>query len=109
MLEVTSEDIANLADDDLRSLVGQLCEAELRAHAFPASAVTWGGNQNAADGGIDVRLSLPPDKPIGGFLPRARIGFQVKKTDFTPAMVPGEMRPSGALRPSISALAKENG
>jgi hypothetical protein len=109
MLEVTSEDIANLADDDLRSLVGQLCEADLRAHGFPASAVTWGGNQNAADGGVDVRLSLPPDKLIGGFLPRARIGLQVKKTDFTPAMIAPEMRPSGILRSSIAALALENG
>src|SRR3954451_12419962 len=109
MLEVTSEDIAALADDDLRSLVGQLCEAELRTRQFSTSAVTWGGNQNAADGGIDVRLSLPPDKQTGGFLPRTRIGFQVKKTDFTPAMIAPEMRPSGVLRPSIAALALQNG
>jgi hypothetical protein len=50
MLEVTGDDIAALSDEDLRALVGQLCEAELRRRNLPPSAVTWGGNQTAADG-----------------------------------------------------------
>lgn len=107
MLEISSEDIAQLSDDDLRSLVGQLCEAELRAQGLPTSGATWGGDQNAADGGIDVRVSS--EQAVGGFLPRASIGFQVKKNDFTPGLIGPEMRPSGRLRPSIAALVGQGG
>src|SRR5688572_24946233 len=58
MLEITGNDIAALRDEDLRSLVGNLCESELRSRGLSTSAVTWGGNQNAADGGIDVRVRI---------------------------------------------------
>lgn len=107
MLEISSDDIARLSDEDLRSLTGQLCEAELRAQGLPASGVIWSGDQNAADGGIDVRVGT--DRTVGGFLPRANIGFQVKKTDFTPGLIGPEMRPSGDLRPSIAALVQQGG
>ena len=43
MFEITAADISNLSDEDLRSLVGLLCEAELRKRGLDASAVTWGG------------------------------------------------------------------
>jgi hypothetical protein len=82
MLEITGQDIAALNDEDLRSLVGRLCEAELRAAGLTTSSVTWGGNQNAPDGGIDVRVALSAEIQAVKFLPRADIGFQVKKTDF---------------------------
>jgi hypothetical protein len=98
MLEITGNDIAELDDDDLRSLVGRLCESELRWHGLSTSAVTWGGNQNAPDGGIDVRVRIQDSAPPGGFVPRTSIGFQVKKTDFTPGLIAPEMRPSGQLR-----------
>jgi hypothetical protein len=48
MVEITSDDIALLNDEDLRTLVGLLCECELRAKGYSAASVTWGGNQNAA-------------------------------------------------------------
>jgi hypothetical protein len=107
MLEISSEDIFRLSDEDLRRLVGQLCEAELRARGLPTSGAIWSGDQNAADGGIDVRVAT--ERTVGGFLPRPNIGFQVKKTDFTPALIGPEMRPSGDLRPSISALIQQGG
>jgi hypothetical protein len=109
MLEITGNDIAALNDEDLRSLVGRLCESELRSRDLSTSSVTWGGNQNAADGGIDVRVRIEDGAPPGGFVPRASIGFQVKKTDFTPGLIIPEMRPSGQLRSSISALIDECG
>ncbi|MGN6572649.1 MAG: hypothetical protein ACTHLO_14670 [Pseudolabrys sp.] len=109
MLEISGTDIASLNDEDLRSLVGMLCEAELKSGGRPVSAVTWGGNQNAADGGIDVRVRIEVGEAPGGFLPRASIGFQVKQTDFTPGLISAEMRPSGQLRPSIGALIEEHG
>lgn len=109
MLEISGGDIANLGDEDLRGLVGMLCEAELRAHALSASAATWGGSQTARDGGIDVRVAMRDGAAPGGFLPRADIGFQVKRTDFTPSLIGPEMKPSGILRGSIKELIENRG
>lgn len=55
-LELTGEHVANLGDEDLRSLVIKLCEAELRRMGRPSSAVLAGGNQTSPDGGMDVRI-----------------------------------------------------
>jgi hypothetical protein len=109
MFEITGDDIAALSDDDLRSLVALLCEAEMRIRSLPVSAVTWGGNQNAPDGGIDVRVALPAGTAIDGFVPRPQTGFQVKKPDMTPSTIGPEMRPDGTLRPSIRDLAEKGG
>ena len=57
MFEVTGEDISNLNDVELRTLVVKLCEAELRRVDLPVSALTAGGDQNAPDGGLDVRIA----------------------------------------------------
>ncbi len=109
MLEITSNDVAALSDGDLRDLVGLLCESELRSHGLSTSAVTWGGDQNASDGGIDVRVRIEDGAPPGGFVPKTSVGFQVKKTDFTPGLIGPEMRPEGELRESIRDLIDESG
>jgi hypothetical protein len=62
MFEITAADIAALNDEDLRSLVARLCEAEMRQQGLPTSAVSWGGDQNAPDGGVDVRVDLSKKK-----------------------------------------------
>lgn len=61
-LELTGEHVAMLGDEDLRSLVVKLCEAELRRTGRPSSAVLAGGNQTAPDGGVDVRVQLETSK-----------------------------------------------
>ncbi len=109
MLEVTDRDIADLNDTDLRALVALLAEATLRRHHLPSSAVTWGGDQNAPDGGLDVRVELEVGAAIGGFIPRSSTGFQVKKPDLAPADIRSEMRPGGVLRDSIRDLADKDG
>jgi len=109
MLEVTGDDIAALSDEDLRALVGQLCEAELRRRNLPPSAVTWGGNQTAADGGLDVRVALASTTNIEGFVPRPNTGFQVKKQDMPRKAILDEMKPRGILRPVIVELANASG
>jgi hypothetical protein len=76
---------------------------------LPASSVTWGGDQNAPDGGVDVRVNVPTKKPIQGFIPRHVTGFQVKKPDLARAGILLEMRPGGKVRPVIRALAKQSG
>ena len=109
MFEITRDDIAALNDEDLRTLIGLLCEAELRRANLAVSAVTYGGNQTAKDGGLDVRVSLAPGTAIGGFIPRAATGFQVKKPDMPASEIAKEMRPKEVLRPVIEELAAASG
>jgi hypothetical protein len=105
MFEITPNDIALLTDEDLRALVGLLCESELKRRGFSPSAVTWGGHQNANDGGVDVRIALPAGTAIDGFVPRPATGYQVKATDMPRNEILEEMRPGGVLRPAIQQLA----
>jgi hypothetical protein len=111
MFEITGDDIAALNDEDLRALVGRLCEAELRRRELSAVAVTWGGNQTAKDGGLDVRVALPGGTDVRGFIPKADTGFQVKKQDMSRGEILDEMkpRPKGNIRPVIAELAKASG
>lgn len=109
MLELTGDDIAALNDDDLRTLIARLCEAELTKAGLPTSAVTAGGDQNAADGGLDVRVSLDASAPTLNFIPRAMTGFQVKKPDMPRAEILKEMRPGDVLRPVLAELAEASG
>ena len=109
MFEITADDIALLNDEDLRTLVGLLCESEMRSRELPTSSVTWGGNQNAADGGLDVRVALPAGTAIDGFVPRPATGFQTKKEDMPRAKILLEMSPAGVLRQVIQELAEGSG
>ena len=109
MFDITPDDINQLNDIDLRELVGRLCEAELTSRGLSPAAVTWGGNQTAADGGLDVRVALPPDVSIDGFIPRPSTGFQVKKPDMPRAAIIAEMRLGGTIRPVIQELADDSG
>ena len=74
--EISPDQIAALGDEDLRVLIAALCEADLRQRGLPTSAVLYGGNQTAADGGIDVEVELPAGTAIAGFIPRPATGFQ---------------------------------
>ncbi|MBM2885710.1 exonuclease SbcCD subunit D C-terminal domain-containing protein [Chromobacterium phragmitis] len=109
MFDVTPDDINQLNDSDLRELVGRLCEAELSNRGLSPAAVTWGGNQTAADGGLDVRVELPLGTSIEGFIPCSATGFQVKKPDMPRSEIISEMRPKDTIRPVIQELADEAG
>ncbi|MFU2016167.1 hypothetical protein ACM6Q7_14100 [Peribacillus butanolivorans] len=109
MIEITGNDVKELSDGDLRSLVGLLCEADLRAVGLPIAGVTWGGHQNASDGGIDVRVELTTALSRDGFVPRSKTGFQVKKPDMPHSAILTEMRPRGMLRQVIKELADVGG
>jgi hypothetical protein len=107
LLDITSDDIAALDDGDLRILVARLCEEDLVIRSLTPSSVTWGGHQTAPDGGLDVRVSLPPGTNIEGFVPRPSTGFQVKKPDMPRGAIVDEMRPKDLIRPVIQRLADE--
>src|ERR1700749_4235692 len=101
MFEISGDDIANLGDADLRTLVVRLALAEIRANGKPSSCVTAGGDQDAADGGLDVRVECPSDFLSPDFVPRRLTGFQVKKPDMPASAIRNEMRPNGILRDVI--------
>ncbi len=109
MFEITGEDIAQLTDADLRALIVRLAASELRRQGLPVSSVTAGGHQDAPDGGLDVRVECPSPLSRPDFIPRAATGFQVKKPDMPASEIRDEMRPDGALRPAIRALAEAGG
>jgi hypothetical protein len=109
MFEVTAEEIALLNDEDLRSLVGRLCESTMRRRGISPSCVTWGGNQNAGDGGVDVRVALPLHVETEDFIPRPETGFQVKAEDTPASKILSEMKPNGIIRPTIRDLADRSG
>jgi hypothetical protein len=109
MFEVTSDDIRSLNDTDLRALIGLLAEAEMRQSNLPASAVTWGGNQTAKDGGLDVHVALPSGTTTDGFVPKAETGFQVKTPDMPRNEILKEMKPNGVIRPVLQDLANAGG
>jgi hypothetical protein len=109
MFEIVGNDISNLSDADLRSLVVQLATAELRGKGHPLSAITAGGDQDAPDGGLDVRIECSTDIIVPDFVPRRLTGFQVKKSDMSAASIRAEMRPKGILRNVIRELADASG
>ena len=119
MFDITGGDIADLNDADLRTLVARLALAELRKQGAALSSVIAGGNQDAADGGLDVRVECPAPLPNPDFVPRPNTGFQVKKPDMPAGKIAGEMRPKpkgkrgaqakGELRQAIRDLAELSG
>jgi len=108
IFEVTPAHIEALSDTDLRTLIGYLSEREVVNAGCSASSVTYGGHQNAKDGGIDVRVAAD-DGTVSGYVPRTQCGFQAKAESFAPADIGKEMRPGGKLRESICALGEANG
>lgn len=109
MFEVVGSDIERLSDVELRSLVVRLATSELRRQGLPLASVTAGGHQDAADGGLDVRVECPDALPRADFVPRPHTGFQVKKPDMAASAIRDEMRPKGSLRPVIAELAANHG
>lgn len=104
MLEITGEHIQKLDDVDLRTLVGLLCEGELKSQGIPPAGVKWGGDQRAADGGIDVKVEINTNPHEDGYVPRAVTGFQVKTPDMPRGEIFKEMKPNEELRDSIREL-----
>lgn len=107
--ELEPADITALSASDLRELVARLSEAEVMQQGRRSLCVTWGGAQEAPDGGLDVRVEDAGLSPNDGFVPRGYCGFQVKKHTMGEAACRGEMLENGLLRPVIADLADRNG
>ena len=106
IFEVTAEQIEHLNDTDLRTLVGFLCEEEVRLQGHSPISVTRGGNQNASDEGIDVRVSIHDNAAIAGYIPASVTGFQVKAQDMPWQPILTKMAPGGVLGSSIANMSR---
>jgi len=109
IFSITTEDIKKINDELSRELVARLCRAELRKNGISEAVVTWGGDQRAKDGGVDVRVDIDPPLGISGYIKKDRSAFQVKAEKFAPGKISDEMAPKGVLRPAIFELANETG
>lgn len=101
---VSSEEIQRLDDEQARELVARLARAEAERLDAADSSVTWGGDQRAKDGGIDVRFTSSSLGTSSAYLPQSRAGYQVKAEKFPPSKISGEMAPAGTLSASIVDL-----
>lgn len=106
---VSSSEIRQLSDEQARELVAQLSKAELSKTEISTSSISWGGDQRATDGGIDVSVQIKGSIKTVGYIPRATTGFQVKAENYPPSKILEEMAPDGVLRDSIIRLMDEDG
>ena len=109
ILNIDKSHIKALNDEMARELVARLCRAELREQGVPESAVSWGGDQRAKDGGVDVRVDSPVPLVTPKFIKTACTVLQVKAEAFSLGKILKEMAPSGELRPAIMELGKKEG
>lgn len=110
MFEITKEDIESLNDTDLRTLIGRLCEADLYALGDSTRHVSYGGNQDEKDGGIDVKVDATKIVGNSSFILKNNTIFQVKKPSMTPSKIKSEMKnKDGSLKECILNLSKCNG
>ncbi|EKV01262.1 hypothetical protein Lepto7375DRAFT_3417 [Leptolyngbya sp. PCC 7375] len=109
IFEITKEHIKQLTDTDLRTLLGLLCEAELRTNTYPTSSVLWGGHQNANDGGLDVEVNLKDQLSKLDYIPRPHTGYQAKQEKMPASKIKKEMLKGRQLRPVIRQLIAESG
>lgn len=107
--ELKPSDISNLNDADLREMVARLCEAELHDQKIQRSCILWGGAQEAADGGLDIRVKSEIPLLNPGFVPRKNTGFQIKKSSMGKAACREEMLMRGEVKEVIRSLIEQQG
>ena len=102
--DVEDNDIKQLNDADLRELIGKLCEATLSEKKIDTMCVTYGGNQDEPDGGVDVRVKSNSIFNDDWSIPRNNTIFQVKKPSMPNAEIKKEMTKNGQVRDCIKEL-----
>ena len=108
--DVADKDIQELNDSDLRELVGKLCEATLNRHNIDTICVTYGGNQDEPDGGVDVRVKSVEQFNEDWAIPRNNTIIQVKKPSMPNSEIIKEMtKKDGSVKDSIKELVKLDG
>jgi hypothetical protein len=107
--EVTKEMVRGVSDVLLRELLERLLMAEAKKNGIPASCIEVGGNQIAADGGVDGAIEWKGGPEPSDWLPRRTVYFQCKAEAMAPAKLTKEMRPKGVVRPIFAELVGKGG
>jgi hypothetical protein len=109
MFEITKTEIKNLSDQDLRNLIGLLCEATLSKYNMSPKSVYYGGNQDAKDDGVDVLIKHNHKFSFDDFISNSNTVIQVKKSNMPPKNIRNELEPKGKLREFFLDLQRNQG
>lgn len=105
---VKTDLITQLDDQTARELIARLCRADMRSQGVSESVVTWGGDQRAADGGVDVRVNCQHLLPAPSYIKHHQTILQVKAERFPPSKIIKEIAPEEKIRKTIQEL-QDNG
>lgn len=106
---ITSSDIENLRDGQLRDVLRLFLEAEAIQYGIPLSSIRLGGDQNAADNGVDARVEWDGGSERTEWLPRRLTIFQSKAEVTPPSRLNRELAPKGTARSLFAELASRAG
>jgi hypothetical protein len=106
---ITPEQIQQLSPEQLRDVIGHLCEAELELAGKPLSFVRYGGHISAKDGGLDIVVDLDTASLSMSFIPRQYSGFQAKATPMGKSQIQKEMEPKLRKGMLFSEIEAKNG
>lgn len=109
IFHIQTDHIQALDDGQARELLARLCRFHIQRAGLDPANVFWGGDQRAADEGVDVRIDCRPACDVSGPLGRSVAIIQVKAEPFRPAKIISEMAPKGVIRLSIASLAPDIG
>jgi len=109
VFHIQTAHIQALDDGQARELLARLCRCHIQRAGLDPASIFWGGDQRAADEGVDVRIDCQPACDVSGPLGRSVAIIQVKAEPFRPAKIAPEMAPEGVIRPSIASLAPDTG
>lgn len=98
MLKVSKKQIQDLKDDDLRELIVLLSISTLNKYRISSKSVSYGGSQDAKDGGVDIRIKFGKKQPINDFIDNKNVIIQVKVPNMTASGIKKEMCPCNFLR-----------
>lgn len=107
--DVTANDVQRLDDDQLREVLRLLLEAAARQRGISLANVFVGGNQNAADGGVDGRMEWVGDPEPSGWIPCRKSLFQSKAEEMSAKKLEKELAPRGVTRKFLDDLAQVSG
>ncbi|EEB70876.1 conserved hypothetical protein [Ruegeria sp. R11] len=109
IFEIEKDDLLGLDDGQLEELIARLCEAELAAKRQPINSVRWGGSITAADGGVDIRVTVEDPAFVGEFIRRGDTVYQAKVPSMAKAAIKREISGKDTSKALFQALAASHG
>ncbi|MCE6967416.1 hypothetical protein [Cereibacter sphaeroides] len=109
IFEIEKDDLLGLDDGQLEELIARLCEAEIAAKSHAISSVRWGGSLTAADGGVDVRVTVKDPTFVGDFIRRRDTVYQAKVPSMAQVAIKKEISGKDTSKDLFQELAISHG